>query len=203
MNFKRQTFTQTLSNNRQNKILARILSIATIFNMIGTFPKNWLALRIPGCFFLHWPSAEKTCMIGWYFPWKKLALRILGQGLTSTRYPTRPELFFLLTEPDSTYFSKFPSLGFFPAGRFKSFSINPQILLYSSRPDTNSSVSKSKCLRYKKWIQGKSGKFDNWFLMHFHLIQSRQSNPRFIHVETIKSMTNYFLIKLFSNPKLP
>ena len=31
MNFKRQTFTQTLSNNRQNKISARILSIATIF----------------------------------------------------------------------------------------------------------------------------------------------------------------------------
>ena len=140
MNFKRQTFTQTLSNNRQNKILARILSIATIFNMIGTFPKNWLALRIPGCFFLHWPSAEKNCMIGWYFPWKKLALRILGQGLTSPRYPTRPELFFFLPEPDPNYFSKFPSLGFFPvscfpANCFKSFDNGPQILLFSSLPD--------------------------------------------------------------------
>ena len=35
------------------------------------------------------------------------------QGLTSTRYPTRT--FFLQPEPDPNCFSKFPSLGFFPA----------------------------------------------------------------------------------------
>ena len=57
--------------------------------------------------------------------------------------PTRT--FFLLPEPDPNYFSKFPSLGFFPAGcfpagRFKSFNNNPQILLFSSRSDTKSSV---------------------------------------------------------------
>ena len=107
---------------------------------------------------------------------------------------TRPDPnFFLLPEPDPNYFSKFPSLGFFPAGcfpagRFKSFNKNPQILFFSSRLDTKSSVSKLKCLRYKKWIQGKSGKFDNWFMMHFDLFQSRQSNPRFIHIEAIKSI---------------
>ena len=115
--------------------------------------------------------------------------------------PTRT--FFLLPEPDPNYFSKFPSLGFFPAGcfpagRFKSFNNNPQILFFSSRPDTKSSVSKLKCLRYKKWIQGKSGKFDNWFMMHFDLFQSRQSNPRFIHVEAIKSI-NQDGDKLLSN----
>ena len=105
--------------------------------------------------------------------------------------PTRT--FFLLPEPDPNYFSTSPSIGFFPAGcfpagRFKSFNNNPQIQFFSSRPDTKSSVSKLKCLRYKKWIQGKSGKFDNWFMMHFDLFQSRQSNPRFIHIEAIKSI---------------
>ena len=99
---------------------------------------------------------------------------------------TRPDPnLFLLPEPDPNYFSKSPSFGFFsascfPAGRFKYFNNNPQILLFSSRPDTKSSVSKLKCHRYKKWIQGKSGKFDNWFMMHFDLFQSRQSNPKFI-----------------------
>ena len=51
------------------------------------------------------------------------------QALTSTRYPTRPELF-LLSKPDPNYISKFLSLGFFPpgcfqAGRFKSLNNNP------------------------------------------------------------------------------
>ena len=82
----------------------------------------------------------------------------------STRYPTRTSV--LLPELDLNYFSKFPSLGFFPAGYFPagcfiSSNNNPQILLFSSRPDMKSSVSKVKCFRYKKWIQGKSGKFDN------------------------------------------
>ena len=114
------------------------------------------------------------------------------QGLTSTRYPTWP--FFLLPKPDPNYFSKFPCLGFFPAGCFpvghiKSFNNNARILLFSSGPETKSSVSKLKCLRYKKWIQGKSENFDNWFMMHLDLIfQSRQSNPRFIQVEAIKSI---------------
>ena len=35
-----------------------------------------------------------------------------NQALTSIRYPTRPELFFLLPEPNPNYFLKFPSLGF-------------------------------------------------------------------------------------------
>ena len=90
--------------------------------------------------------------IGWLWP--------SDQGLTSTRYPTRT--FFLLLKPDPNYFSKFPSLGFFlagyvAAGRFKSSNNNPQILLFSSRLDMKSSVSKEKCLKYKKWIQGKLG----------------------------------------------
>ena len=106
-------------------------------------------------------------------------------------------------ELDPNYFSQFRSLGFlpagyFPPGRFKSSNYNPQILLFTSRPDTKSSVSKVKCFRYKKWIQGKSGKFDNWFMMHFDLFQSRQSNPRFIHVEAIKSI-NQDGDKLLSN----
>ena len=103
----------------------------------------------------------------------KGAIQTWDQGLTSTRYPTRPN------------FSKFPSIGFFPAGyfpagRFKSSNNNPQILLFSSPLDMKSSVSKVKCLRYKKWIQEKSGKFD--------LFQWRQSNPRFIHLAAIKSI---------------
>ena len=63
--------------------------------------------------------------------------------------PTRT--FFLLPEPDPNYFSKFPSIGFFPVscfpvGCFKSFRNGPQILLFSSCPDMKSSYSKSKCL---------------------------------------------------------
>ena len=37
--------------------------------------------------------------------------------------------------------------------------------MFSSRPDTKSPVSKLKCLRYEKWIQGKARKiwqFDLW-----------------------------------------
>ena len=117
-----------------------------------------------------------------------------GAGIDDYSPPDPTRTYFLLPEPDLNYFSKFPSLGFSPASCvpaccFKSCNKNPQILLFfSSRPDTKSSVSKFKCLRYKKWIQGKSGKFDNWFMMHFDLFQSRQSNPRFIHVEAIKSI---------------
>ena len=130
----------------------------------------------------------------WFFQVNFLYHKLSAPGFDEYPLPDPTRTFFLLPEPDPNYFSKFPSLGFFPAGcfpagRFKSFNNNPQILFFSSRPDTKSSVSKLKCLRYKKWIQGKSGKFDNWFMMHLDLIfQSRQSNPRFIHVEAIKSI---------------
>ena len=118
--------------------------------------------------------------------------RCYKQGLTSTRYPTRPELFFATrTRPELFFkiseFRVFPSR-LFPSRPLQTFYNHPPILLFSSRPDTKSSVPKSKCLRYKRWIQGKSGKFDNWFMMHFDLFQSRQSNPRFIHIEAIKSI---------------
>ena len=105
---------------------------------------------------------------------------------------TLPELFFKIFE-----FRVFPSR-LFPSRLLQTIYNHPQILLFSSRPDTKSSVPKSKCLRYKRWIQGKSGKFDNWFMMHFDLFQSRQSNPRFIHVEAIKSI-NQDGDKLLSN----
>ena len=68
---------------------------------------------------------------------------------------TQPEQFLKSSE-----FRVFPT-GYFPAGCFKSFYNNPQILLFSSRSDTKSSVHKLKCLKYKKCTQGKSGKFDN------------------------------------------
>ena len=115
-----------------------------------------------------------------------------NQALTSTRYPTRPELFFCYLNPTQTIFQNLWVKGIpswlFPSRPLQTFYNHPQILLFSSRPDTKSSVPKSKCLRYKRWIQGKSGKFDNWFMMHFDLFQSRQSNPRFIHIEAIKSI---------------
>ena len=79
------------------------------------------------------------------------------------RDPTRT--FFLLPEPDPNYFSKFPSLGFFPAGRSKSFNNNPQILLFCSRPDMKSSVSIVKCLRYKKWKSQENLRIDLWCIL--------------------------------------
>ena len=124
------------------------------------------------------------------------------QALTSTRYPTWPELFFATrTRPELFFkiseFMVFPSRQF-PSSSLQTFYNHPQIMLFSSHPDTKSSVPKLKCLRYKRWIQGKSGKFDNWFIMHFDLFQSRQSNTRFIHVEAIKSI-NQDGDKLLSN----
>ena len=81
-----------------------------------------------------------------------------SQALTSTRYPTRPELFFTTRTWPQIFseFRVFPSR-LFPAGRFKSFNNNPRILIFISQPEMKSSVSKVKCRRYKKWIQGKSG----------------------------------------------
>ena len=59
-----------------------------------------------------------------------------------------------------------------------------------------SSVSKVKCRRYKKWTQGKSRKFDNWFMMHFDLFKLTQSN------QSIKTMTICFMKPMvFSNLK--
>ena len=122
--------------------------------------------------------------------WRVPATRPDPNFFFATR--TRPELFFNISE-----YRVFPSR-VFPSRLLQTFYNHPQILLFSSRPDTKSSVPKSKCLRYKRWIQGKSGKFDNWFMMHFDLFQSRQSNPRFIHVEAIKSI-NQDGDKLLSN----
>ena len=75
-----------------------------------------------------------------------VAVQAVSQpGFDEYPLPDPTRTFFLLPEPDPNYFSKFPSLGFFPAGcfpagRFKSFNNNPQILLFSSRSDTKSSV---------------------------------------------------------------
>ena len=65
---------------------------------------------------------------------------------------TRPELFFKIFE-----LGLFP-LSCFPADCFKSVNNKLQILSFSSRPDMNSSVSKSKCLDRRN---GNSEKFDN------------------------------------------
>ena len=115
-----------------------------------------------------------------------------GQALTSTRYPTWPELFFATRTWPELFFkiSEFRvfSSSLFPSRPLQTFYNHPQILLFSSRPNTKSSVPKLKCLRYKRWIQGKSQKFDDWFIMHFDLFQSTQSNPRFIHIKAIKSI---------------
>ena len=127
-------------------------------------------------------NRKKSENRNWFKIWFHSSSQQVSQpGLDEYPLPDPTRTFFLLPEPDPNYFLKFPSLGFFsascfPAGRFNSFNNNPQILLFFSR-------------RYKKWIQGKSGKFDDWFMMHFDLIfQSRQSNPRFIHNEAIKSI---------------
>ena len=58
--------------------------------------------------------------------------------------------------------------------------------MFSSQPDMKSSISRVICLRYKKWIQRKSGKFDNSFMMHFDF-KLRQSN------QSIKKVIIYFL----------
>ena len=147
-----------------------------------------------------WPHVWfKSGLLGAFLRkyWRgSLTPTISEAGLDEYPLPDPTRTFVLLPEPDPNYFSKSPSIGFFstscfPAGRFKSFNNNPQILLFSSRPDTKSSVSRLKCLRYKKWTQGKSWKFDNWFMMPLDLIfQSRQSNPRFNHVEAIKSINH-------------
>ena len=68
--------------------------------------------------------------------------------------------------------------------------------MFSSQPDMKSSISRVICLRYKKWIQGKSGKFDNSFMMHFDF-KLRQSN------QSIKKVIIYFLKPMvLSNLKL-
>ena len=67
---------------------------------------------------------------------------------------TWPELFFKIFE-----LGLFP-LSCFPADCFKSFNNKLQILSFSSRPDMNSSVSKSKCRDRRN---GNSEKFDNYF----------------------------------------
>ena len=67
------------------------------------------------------------------------------QALTSTRYLTRPELFFpTRTQPELVLkiseFRVFPSKLFF-SRLLQIFNNSPQILLFSSRPDMESSVS--------------------------------------------------------------
>ena len=102
-------------------------------------------------------SYSKKCLVG--RPWRVPA--------------TRPDPnFFLLPEPDPNYFSKFPSLGFFPVscfpvGCFKSFNNGPQILLFSSRPDMKSSVSKSKCLDRRNGSKEsqKNWTIDLWYIL--------------------------------------
>ena len=112
--------------------------------------------------------------------WRVPATRPDPNFFFATR--TRPELFFKISE-----FRVFPSR-LLPSRPLQTFYNHRLILLFSSCLDTKSFVPKLKCLRCKRWIQGKSGKFDNWFIMHFDLFQSRQSNLRFIHVEAIKSI---------------
>ena len=112
-----------------------------------------------------------SCMMMVTRHWRVPATRPDPNFFFATR--TRPELFFKISE-----FRVFPSR-LLPSRPLQTFYNHHLILLFSSCPDTKSFVPKSKCLRCKRWIQGKSGKFDNWFIMHFDLFQSRQSNLRF------------------------
>ena len=116
----------------------------------------------PQLYCLCWSNLGQMAMKSWWKTWEspprqatamdnfsKFPLPLASGCLIVRpwRVPaTRPDPnFFLLPEPDPKYFLKFPSLvfspvGCFPAGRFKSFNNNPQILLFSSRSDTKSSV---------------------------------------------------------------
>ena len=103
-----------------------------------------------------------------YSAWKDGTLCMLHcPGIRLWRVPaTRPDPnFFFATRTRPELFFKIFELGLFPlscvpADCFKSFNNKLQILSFSSRPDMNSSVCKSKCLDRRN---GNSEKFDNYF----------------------------------------
>ena len=84
----------------------------------------------------------------------RVELFSLKPGSDEYPLPDPTRTLFWVIEPDPNFskflsFALFPA-GYFPAGRFKSSNNNPQILLFSCGLDMKSSVSKVKCIRYKK-----------------------------------------------------